>query len=76
MESWQDFGGSHRLARLVGKGIAKEILFTGEMINADRAYEIGLVNRVVDQSEVLEKAKKMAKIITTNSPHGVIDLKK
>ena len=41
------FGGTQRLARLVGKGIAKEILFTGEMINADRAYEIGLVNRVV-----------------------------
>ena len=69
-------GASQRLARLVGTGIAKEILFTGRMINAERAYEIGLVNHVVDQSEVLEKAKKMAKIITTNSPHGVIDLKK
>ncbi len=70
------FGASQRLARLVGTGIAKEILFTGRMINAERAYEIGLVNHVVDQSEVIEKAKKMAKIITTNSPHGVIDLKK
>ena len=65
------FGGSQRLARLVGVGIAKEILFTGDLINAERAYEIGLVNRVVDSTEVLEEAKKMAKTIAAKSPLGV-----
>ena len=65
------FGGSQRLARLVGTGIAKEILFTGDLINAERAYEIGLVNRVVDSTEVLEEAKKMAKTIAAKSSLGV-----
>ena len=70
------FGGTQRLARLVGKGIAKEILFTGEMINAERAYEIGLVNRMVESSEVLEEAKKMAQTIAAKSPLGVSYSKK
>lgn len=70
------FGGSQRLARLVGKGIAKELLFTGVMINAERAYEIGLVNRVVDPSEVVKEAKKMAQTIATKSPLGVSFSKK
>lgn len=70
------FGGSQRLARLVGKGMAKEILFTGEMIHAERAYEIGLVNRVVNSSEVLEEAKKMAQTIAAKSPLGVSFSKK
>ena len=50
--------------------IAKEILFTGDLINAERAYEIGLVNRVVDSTEVLEEVKKMAKTIAAKSPLG------
>lgn len=70
------FGGSQRLARLTGIGIAKEILFTGEMINAERAYEIGLVNRIVDSSEVLTEAIKMAQKIVANSPLGVCFTKK
>jgi enoyl-CoA hydratase len=70
------FGGSQRLPRLVGKGIAKEILFTGEMINAERAYEIGLVNRIVDATELLDEAKKMARTIASNSPLGVCFAKK
>jgi enoyl-CoA hydratase len=70
------FGGTQRLSRLVGSGIAKEILFTGEMINAERAYEIGLVNRVVDASEVVEEAKKMAKTIASKSPLGIVFTKK
>ena len=44
---------------LVGKGIAKEIIFTGEMVMAERAYEIGLVNKIVDPSEVLKEAKAL-----------------
>ena len=70
------FGGSQRLPRLVGKGIAKEILFTGEMINAERAYEIGLVNRIVDASELLDEVKKMAQTIASKSPLGVSFTKK
>ena len=70
------FGGTQRLSRLVGSGIAKEILFTGEMINAERALQIGLVNRVVDASEVVEEAKKMAKTIASKSPLGIVFTKK
>ncbi|WP_256238597.1 enoyl-CoA hydratase-related protein [Bacillus sp. EB600] len=70
------FGGSQRLSRLVGAGIAKEILFTGDMINVERAYENGLVNRVVDSSEVLKEAKTIAKRIATKSPLGVSFSKK
>lgn len=70
------FGGSQRLARLIGAGRAKELLFTGEMINAERAYEIGLVNRVVDSTEVLEEAKKMAQMIASKAPLGVSFTKK
>ncbi len=70
------FGGSQRLGRLVGKGIAKEILFTGEIINAERAYAIGLVNRIVDMTEVFAEAKKMADTIAAKSPLGVCFTKK
>jgi enoyl-CoA hydratase len=70
------FGGTQRLQRLVGEGIAKEILFTGEMINAERAYEIGLVNRVVDPSEVVAEAIKMAQTIASKSPLGIRFTKK
>lgn len=65
------FGGTQRLARLVGSGIAKEILYAGEMINANRAYEIGLVNRVVDSSEVVKEARKLAQTIAAKSPYAV-----
>lgn len=70
------FGGTQRLARLVGTGIAKEILFTGKMINAERAYETGLVNQIVDVAELLAEAKKMAQTIAANSPLGVSNTKK
>ncbi|WP_071394660.1 enoyl-CoA hydratase-related protein [Bacillus tuaregi] len=70
------FGGTQRLARLVGAGIAKELLYTGEMISADRAYEIGLVNKVVNSVEVQEEAIKMAQMIASKSPLGVSFTKK
>jgi len=65
------FGGSQRLSRLVGSGIAKELLFTGEMITADRAGEIGLVNHVVEPSGLLTKAKEIANSIVAKSSLGV-----
>lgn len=55
------WGGSQRLTRLVGKGIAKEMVFTGERITAQRAYELGLVNAVHPKEQLLAEAQKFAK---------------
>ena len=54
------FGGTQRLARLVGKGRAKEMIFTCDMIDAQDAYRIGLANHVVPQEELLDYCKAMA----------------
>src|SRR5215218_4549131 len=53
------YGGTQRLPRLVGKGIALEILLTGEMITAERAYAIGLVNRVLPAAMLMVEARKL-----------------
>jgi len=65
------FAGTQRLPRLVGKGIAKEILFTGDLLNAEEAYRIGLVNKIVSKDSLLEEAKNMAKRIMKNAPYAV-----
>jgi enoyl-CoA hydratase len=62
------YAGSQRLPRLVGKGIALEILLTGDMIPASRAYEIGLVNRVVAAADLLSEAKKLAELLAAKAP--------
>jgi len=54
------WGGTQRLPRLVGMGIAKELILAGGQINAQRAYEIGLVNKVVPLANLMEEAEKMA----------------
>jgi enoyl-CoA hydratase len=62
------YAGSQRLPRLVGKGRALEILLTGDMVSAARAYEIGLVNRVVPAVELLAEAKKLAAVLASKAP--------
>lgn len=65
------YAGSQRLPRLVGKGRALEILLTGDMIGAARAYEIGLVNRVVPAAELMTEAKKLAHMLASKAPIAV-----
>jgi enoyl-CoA hydratase len=54
------WGGTQRLARLIGMGRAKELIMTGEQITAQRAYEMGLVNRVFPAEQLMEETKKLA----------------
>ena len=65
------FGGTQRLARLVGKGRAKELIFTCDMISAEEAYRIGLANHVVPQEELIGYCKAMAGRIMKNCPFAV-----
>ncbi|HNZ31040.1 MAG TPA: enoyl-CoA hydratase-related protein [Smithellaceae bacterium] len=54
------WGGTQRLPRLIGMGLAKEIILSGTQINAQRAYEIGLVNKVFPPEKLMEEARKFA----------------
>ena len=65
------YGGSQRLPRLCGKGVAHELILTGEMISAEEALRVGLVNRVVESSELLTTAEAIAKKIIANAPLAV-----
>ncbi|MCI5622288.1 MULTISPECIES: enoyl-CoA hydratase-related protein [Anaerostipes] len=70
------FGGTQRLARLVGAGKAKEMIYTAFNIKADEALRIGLVNAVYPQAELMDAAKKMAAKIAKNAPIAVRACKK
>ncbi len=65
------FSGTVRLARLVGMGMAKQLIYTGKPIRADEALRIGLVNAVVPQAELMDKALEIANQIAANAPLAV-----
>jgi enoyl-CoA hydratase len=65
------YGGSQRLTRLCGKGVAHELCLTGEMISAEEAQRIGLVNHVCEPAELMPAAEAMAKKIIANAPLAV-----
>ena len=65
------YGGTQRLAKLVGKGLANELIFSAKMIPAQRAKEISLVNEVFSLEDLLPKAKELASAIAKNSPQAI-----
>ncbi len=70
------FGGTQRLARIVGVGKAKEMIYGARNIKADEAYRIGLVNNVYPIEELMPAAEKLAGIIAKNAPIAVRNSKK
>lgn len=64
-------GGMTRLPRLVGAGIAKELIFTGRRISAEEALRIGLVNKVVSDEQLLDEAMQMANLIASKPPISI-----
>jgi enoyl-CoA hydratase len=65
------YGGTQRLARLVGKGLAMQLVLTADMITAAEAHRIGLVNEVVPQTELMARAEAIAGKIIANAPLAV-----
>lgn len=65
------YGGSQRLARLIGRGAALELLLTGDQISAVDAYRLGLVNRVVTAANLMGEARKLAQTLASKAPVAV-----
>ncbi|MFH0901006.1 MAG: enoyl-CoA hydratase-related protein [Pseudomonadota bacterium] len=70
------FGGTQRLLRRVGIAKARELIYTGDMINADEALRIGLADAVVDQSELLPRANQTAEKIADKGPLAIAEAKR
>ncbi len=70
------FGGTQRLARRVGVAKAKELIFTGEVIRADEALRIALVDAVTEPDKLLDKAKTTAAAILKNGPLAIAEAKR
>ncbi len=70
------FSGTQRLPRAIGQSKAKELMFTGRRIKAQEAYDLGLVNLVCSQDELMDEAMAMAKSILANSPLSISLIKK
>ena len=64
-------GGLFRLPRAIGRSVAMELILTGEPLDAERAYQLGLVNRLVDDGEAVNEAIKLAEQICLNAPLAV-----
>jgi enoyl-CoA hydratase len=64
-------GGTQRLARLVGKSKAKELIYSGELINAGEALRIKLINRLYNDDELLPKTRELMEHICTRSPNAI-----
>ncbi len=64
------YGGTQRLASLIGKGKALEVILTSDMLSAQEALQVGLVNHVTPLSEVIKKAEEIAHKILKNPPHA------
>ena len=65
------FGGTQRLARIVGLGMAKEMIYTGKVIKAEEALRIGLVNKIVAPESLMDEAKNLALTIAKQAPIAV-----
>ena len=65
------FGGTQRLPRLVGKGLALQLILSGQMISAQEAYRIGLVNEVVPAEQLIPRAEAIVKQINGNAPLSI-----
>src|SRR5262249_59929562 len=65
------YGGTQRLPRLVGKGRALQLILSAEIISAQEAYRIGLVNEIVPAGELVARAEAILKQINSNAPLGV-----
>lgn len=65
------YAGTQRLARIIGKGRALELLLTGDQVTAHEAYRLGLVNRVVPAAELMTEAKKLAATLAAKAPLAV-----
>jgi enoyl-CoA hydratase len=65
------YGGTQRLAHLVGKGKAMEMIITASMISAEEAKELGLINHVCEEEELIPTAEKIASKIKRNSPMAI-----
>jgi enoyl-CoA hydratase len=65
------YGGTQRLAQLIGRGKANEMIFTAGMLKADEALQWGLVNAVVEQADLLATCETMAQKMLANSPMAI-----
>ena len=65
------FGGTQRLTRIIGKGRALELLMSGNMVDAPEAYRIGLINKVIPQSELMAESEKLLQTILAKGPYAV-----
>jgi enoyl-CoA hydratase/carnithine racemase len=68
-------GGTQRLPRLVGRGKAKELMFTGRRVDAEEALQIGLVNNICEKEDLLDECRKMAAMICETGPVAIEQVK-